>query len=199
MGKSPEKENPPILRIKRGAEIDKEYHYDRERRLSMPSASHPGEIRGFFRTFLNFGGGARGSRRGVISSLLPVLIIVLAAIMVFRFVGRPADQAAISRFSVTLRASPYKDSLQVSVSFAPRTGGARPAPSEPVPATATVRFILPDTGQELIVSDPVVEEGFVLRGRMQYTGKEKSLKAEIRVGKETKTLSTAVRPPALQP
>jgi hypothetical protein len=180
---------PPIIKIKKDAVKEPELHYDREERLSMHSASKPKEIRGFFRTFLGFGqGGSR--RRGRISPLFPVLLIAVAAIFIIRTMSGSRGGESIAGYGATLRADPYEGSLLVSVSFKPPT--RRPA----VAPTATVRFILPDTGEELILSGDLAGEAPAIRGKMHYTGKEKSIKAEVRIGSQTKTLTASIRPPS---
>jgi hypothetical protein len=182
---------PPIIHVKKGADVGTDYYYDKQKRLALASAPQPREIKGIFRTFLQMGRG-RTPRRGGISVLFPVLIIALAAIVIFRFTGRTDGQDSISGYRAVLRADPYDSSLLVSVSLTPpaRSSGD---------GSVTVRFSLPDTGEELIVSSALAGELPVVRGKMHYTGKEKSVRAEVRIAGQSKTLVTSIRAPAGNP
>ncbi len=49
--------------------------------------------------------------------------------------------------------------------------------------------MIPDTGEELLVSQELSEDVTVLRGSMPYTGMEKRIIAEVRVSGTAKTLT----------
>ncbi len=184
---------PPVIRIKKDGVVDSdsELHYNREKRLAMGSARKPTPIMGFFRTFLGFG--FRGSSRrgrGRFSPLLPVLVIAIAVVFVVKFSGRSPSPAGIAGYGAVLRADPFESSLLVSVSFTP------PAKAPAVPQSATVRFQLPDTKEELIVSGELSGDAPAIRAKMHYTGKEKTITAEVRIGDQVKTLSASIRRPS---
>ncbi len=173
-------EKPPILHIKKDAEKDVEFYYSREKRLMMESAPKSREIKGFFSGLFRRGG--RGGRG--LSPLFPVFIAALAIVLVFRFAPQPAHRAEIAGFQAVLRASIYGDSLLVSVSFDRGQG-----PDTRTAENAFVRFMLPDTREELLVSQQLSEDVTVLRGSMPYSGGEKRILAEVRVAGTAKTLA----------
>ncbi len=177
-------EKPPILHIKKDAERDVEFHYSREKRLLMESAPKPREIKGFLSGLFRRGG--RGGRG--LSPLFPVFIAGLAIVLVFRFAPQPANRAEIAGFQAVLRASIYGDSLLVSVSFT-RGKESGHGPDTPTAENAFVRFMLSDTGEELLVSQELSEDVTVLRGSMPYSGKEKKIIAEVSIGGTAKTLT----------
>jgi hypothetical protein len=176
----PGKEEYPILRIKKQAVVGPEYRYKREERLAHRTApQEPREIKGFFRGLYR-----RGRRRGGLGSILIVILVVLAAVFVFRFAGQDPNRAELAGFQAVLRATVIKDSLSVSVTFDPSGGDA---------ALVVVRFLLPETGESLIVSRILPPEGDVFRGIMGYSGKEKKLSAEVRIGDSARTLNVEIQ------
>jgi hypothetical protein len=189
----------PVLRIKKDAETDPVFHYDREKRLRLGSArSAPGSgivflggvFRGFFRGFL--GGFRRGSGKGRgRRRMLPVLLVVLAAVIVMRFIPRTSGRAVVAGQEAVLRATPFQDALLVSVTFTPRgRAGGSAAGRE-----TTVLFVLPDTGERLLVSEQLGEGPSTIRGRMRYTGGEKKLTADVRVADAHAGLRIALKKP----
>jgi hypothetical protein len=188
----PKDEEPPVLRIKKDALVNRDFHYKREERLERSTAPRePREMKGFFRGLFK-----RGKRRGGFGSLIVVLVAVSVVLLVFRLGGQGTDKADIGGFQATLRAITIMDALSVSVTFDPGGKSSRGVETAP---PAMVRFILPDTGQSLIVSEILPLEGTVLRGKMRFTGKEKRISAEVKVGDKTLTLSLPIAAPLNQP
>jgi hypothetical protein len=174
---------PPLLKVKKDADRDVVFHYSREERLAMASAPKgPKSVSGgFFRGFF---------RRGRLPSLLPLLVVAVVVVLGFRFlVPRSSSRATIAGYEAVLRASLYADALLVSVTFTPlagRTSG---------PAIASLNFVLPDTGERLLLSEELGLEPSTIRGRMRYTGKERKLTAEVRLGGKTAGLSLGLKKP----
>jgi hypothetical protein len=181
-------EEPPILRIKKDAERDVEYYYNREKRLEMPSAPRNREMKSFFSGLFS------RKRRGMLSPIFPVLVAVLAMVLIFRYVvSRPSNRAQIDGYQAVLRASVYKDSVLASVSLKP--GRADAGSSQ----DAMVRFTLPDTSEEALVSGILSGQETVLRAALPYKGVEKQIVAVVRVDGEAKKLVLAFPSPPGNP
>ncbi len=182
-GEKPGKTKYPILKIKKDAVVEREYHYKREDRLDHISAPPPPrEYGGILRLLF----GRVRKRRGGFGSIIFVIVVVAAAFFIFRLAGRERSTAEIAGFRTVLSAVRMEDSLSVSVSFDPVGSGA----GKTLPAV--VRFIMTDTGETLIVSRELPAGGDVFRGRMAFTGREKSVTAEVEVGTAKKNLSAAI-------
>ena len=172
----------PVLTVKKDAERDVVFHYSREERLAMGSAPRGPSTggRGFLRGIL---------RRGRLPIFLPLIAIVIAMLVLASRGQGSAGRAAIAGYVAVLRASPYEDSLLVSVTFTPEKDRTQPLP------TASVLFVLPDTGERLLVSEVLEPGPSTIRGRMRYNGKEKKLTAEVRVADRKADLSVGVKKP----
>jgi hypothetical protein len=191
-GENHEDEKPPILRIKKDAIVDRVYQYKREERLAHRSApQEPEEMKGFLRGLFR----RSGRRRGGLGSILAVIVVVLAAVAIFRYRGQKADTAEIEGYQAVLRALPILDSLSVSVTFNP----VRKDRNTETAPLAVVRFVLSESGESLIVSQILSPEGDVFRGKMRNTGKEKTLTAEVRVNDSKRTLSVALGAAQVKP
>jgi hypothetical protein len=169
----------PVLKVKKDAEKDVVFHSSREQRLALPSAPRgPSSVSGgFFRGFFR--------RGGRLPSLLPVLLMVLAAAVLLPRLMRTSSRATIAGYEAVLRASPYQDALLVSVTFASASGRKQAAPAPEV----SVAFVLPDTGERLLVSELLEPGPSTLRGKMRYNGSEKKLTAMVRIGANQAVLS----------
>ncbi len=165
---------PPVLKVKKDADQEVVFHYSRDERLSRVSAPRgpSSQPRGFLRGLF---------RRGRVPAFLPLLVVIIALILVARGGFRSPGRAVIAGWEAVLRASPYEDSLLVSVTFLPEPG--TPLPAEP--PVASVVFVLPDTGERLLLSEGLGQGPSTIRGRMRYTGKEKKLTAEVRLSGQT--------------
>lgn len=174
----------PVLKVKKDAEQDVVFHYKREERLAMPSAPRgPTPAgRGFLRGIL---------RRGRLPIFLPLLAIVIAMVMLLSGGPRGAGRAVIAGWEAVLRATPYEDSLLVSVTFLPEQGRALPSQ----PPVAAVTFVLPDTGETLLVSGDLGQGPSTLRGKMRYIGTEKKLTAQVRLDGRQAGLTVGVKKP----
>jgi len=176
---------PSELKVKKDAERDVVFHYSREERLAMASAPKgPKSVSGaFFRGFL---------RRGRLPSLLPLLVVALVVVLVFKFVvPRASSRAILSGYEAVLSAFPYEDALLVGVTFIPGTVRKRAAEV----LTASISFELPDTGERLLLSEALGDGPSTIRGKMKYTGKERKLTAQVRVGEKAASLSLGVKKP----
>jgi|GEM_PF-2736874 len=184
----------PVLHIKKGVElyVDPPPGSEQEPPRQGPLGTRPPQRK------------ASGSprRRGRFT-YLPLLILALALVFVFRVMPRPAtNRAALMGWDVALRAMPYggagsggggqESALLVSVTFIDR---ARPAGdlNGGQALRAAVRFLLPDTGEELSLSEDLVKSPTTLHGQMRYTERVRKVLATVRVGAETRTLSLAAR------
>ena len=186
---------PSELKVKKDAEKDVVFHYSREERLAMASAPKgPKSVSGgFFRGFFH---------RGRLPSLLPLLIVALVVVLVFKFaVPRSSSRAILSGYEAVLRASLYADALFVSVTFTPAAGARKtiPAGTDSSTAggspTASVSLELPDTGERLLLSEALGDGPSTIRGKMKYIGKERKLTARVRVGEKAASLSLGLRKP----
>jgi len=169
-------EKQPILHIKKGAERDVPLYYERLKRLSYHDIHEEEKPkRGGFRLF-------RGGR----SSLLPLLILALGAVVVFRLVpARDRSTASLEGMSVSLRVVEYRGTVQVSLTF---SGGL---PHDPVTASAVCS--LEGRGEPLALSGGIGGGNSVLRGSMEEKGAGRTMTAEVTVGNVKRTLKRKVQ------
>jgi hypothetical protein len=182
----------PVLHIKKGVEryIDPPPGSEEELPRQGPLGTRPPKR-----------SSARVPRRRGRYAYLPLLILALALAFVFRVLPRPAtNRAALMGWDVLLRAVPYRGAgsvggdpepvLLVSVTFIEKAQpGAELRSSQALPAV--VRFLLPDTGEQLSVSGDLVKSPITLHGQMPYTDRVRKVLATVSVGAETRTLSMA--------
>ena len=173
---------PPVLRVRKDAERDLTYHYDRQKRVALrrqPPLKH--RPRGFRRLL-------RGGR-------LPVLLIlvgVLAVVVALKLIPRDQSSARLAGYELALRAYAYQDALLASVSVT-----VRPKPGE-VASTAVeaaVLFTAPDSGASTEVLQALGKGETIVRGRLPYTGGERRLAAEVRIGAKSVRLAAEVEKP----
>jgi hypothetical protein len=169
----------PVLRIRKGAVT---YDDNQQEQAAPPRAP---QRRTTTRT-------RAGGRRGRMA-FLPLLVLVLALAVVFRVLPRtPTNRATIGGWSTTLRATPYQGELLVAVTFIKDglPGVVSPAADGP---QAAVRVLLPDTGEEISFGGVLSKSPITLRGQMTFTTRVKSVRAEVSVGAEKKTLRLSAR------
>jgi hypothetical protein len=183
----------PVLRIRKDAEKDPVFYYEREKRLTLasvrrkPQSSGMGFLGGFFRGFF----GAFRRKGKMRRMLLPALLVVLAAVILPRIIPRAPGRAVVAGQEAVLRATPFQDALLVSVTF---TARARWTPAA-AGGEAAVQFELPDTGEKLLVTGQLGQEPSTIRGRMRYTGVEKKLTADVRVADARAGLRVELKKP----
>ena len=132
-------------------------------------------------------------RRRARFTYLPLLIMALALLFVFRIMPKlPTNRAVLKGWDTVLRAMPYGEVFLVSVTFIEKVRPAADPSGMPSPQAA-VRFLLPDTGDELALSGDLVKSPTTLHGRMPYSDRAKKVLATVSVGTETRTLSLAAR------
>jgi hypothetical protein len=159
--------------IKRGAEKEIRYHYDRVARAAM-RRPRPEPRRGLFARLFRLGGRPRrGRRRGLLPALLGVAALVIAVSLL------PRDDVAghLAGYDVSLRAYAYQDALLASVGVT-----WKPNPREQVAEApeVTVRFSTADREAGTVVSEPLGDGQATVRGRLSGTGRRVS--AEIAIG-----------------
>ncbi len=129
-------------------------------------------------------------RRGRLT-FVPLVVLAIALVVVFRVVPRaPTNRATMMGWETVLRAMPYGDMLLVSVTF---IQAAPPGPNGPPAPKAVVRIVLPETGEQLALSEDLSKSPMTLRGQMRATPAVKKVLATVSVGKETRTLTLAAR------
>ncbi len=173
----------PVLRVRKGVPV-----YDdstEEPPPSRPRAPEPPRRR------------ARAAPRRGRLPLLPLVALVLALVIVLRVLPRGStNHAVIGGWNTTLHAAAYQDAILVSVTFVKEGSGAAAGEVANGPA-ASVRIVLPDTGQELSLTGVLSRSPITLRGQMDYSAPVRRVQAEVSVDGDRKTLSlTARRPPA---
>jgi hypothetical protein len=182
----------PVLHIKKGVEryIDPPPGSEQEPPRQGPLGTRPPQRKA-----------TSSPRRRGRFAYLPLLILALALVIVFRVMPRPpANRAVLAGWDVVLRAMPYAEdgsgasewALLVSVTFIEKkqpagnlTGGQA--------LRAAVRFLLPGTGEELSLSEDLVKSPTTLHGRLPYTERVQKVLATVSIGTETRTLSLAAR------
>jgi hypothetical protein len=174
-------DRPPVLKVRKDAEPEIRFHYDRDQRMSLKRPARA-ERRGFFTRLL------RGGRR----SLLPVLLGVLAIVLALRLLPRDRAAGHLAGYDVGLRAYAYEDALLASV-----TVTWKPGPDEQgaEAADATVRFSTSEQGAGFVSIEPLGGGEAVVRGRLPYTGAERRVVAEVAIRGKALRLAAAVGKP----
>jgi hypothetical protein len=168
---------PPILRVKKAAARDPEFHYDRDRReaLKRPRrAIRPGLFARLFG-----GGGRRTGRRRRFRGVLPALLGVLALVVAIRLLPREPATAHLAGYDLVLRAWAWEDGALASVSATWKPGRRDPS-GEAV--DVTVRFTAPGTEALAVVTEPFAEGTATVRGRLAAVGKARRVSAEVTIG-----------------
>jgi hypothetical protein len=168
--KDPLEDTPQILRIKKGAvQYDDEKEDGPERPSPRPVEQRkpPQSPTG------------QRARRRPLSALLPIVILVVAVLVIYRVMPQKSDHASVGSSEALLRAEAIGDSLHAAVAV---------SPSETEGGRVTVLFRLPDTGEQLSVSDLMTASGLILKGSMPFTGKERSIEARVTIDGASATL-----------
>jgi hypothetical protein len=176
---------PPILKVRKDAEQEVRFHYNREERVALHRPiRREKQLGGFFARLL------RGGRK----SLLPVLLGVLAIVLAVRLLPRDRATGHLAGYDVSLRAYAYQDALLASVivSWKP---GAKDEASEA--ADAMVRFSTSETAAGSVSIEPLGGGEAVVRGRLPYTGAERRIVAEVAIGGKALRLVAGVGKPAV--
>jgi hypothetical protein len=172
-------EEPPVLKVKKDAEQEIRFHYNRDERTAIRRPVRKEKRTGIFARL------RRGRRR----SLLPVLLGLLAIVLAVRLLPRDRATGHLAGYDVSLRAYAYQDALLASLSVS-----WKPARDEKVSeaADATVRFSTSDAGAGSVSSEPLGGGEVVVRGRLPFTGDERRLVAEVAIGGKALRLVAAV-------
>lgn len=174
----------PVLHIKKGVERYVDHPLGSE--LQPPSQRRLGD------RHMQGKGSRPPLRRGRLT-FFPLLILAIALVFVFRIMPRaPLNRATLMGWDVVLRAMPYGEALLVSVTFLEKTKPGADLSGRPVPRAA-VRFLQPDTGEQLSLSEDLVKSPTTLHGQMPYTGAVRKVLATVSIGTETRTLSLVAR------
>jgi hypothetical protein len=177
---------PPVLKVKRGAEKEIRYHYDRVTREAM-RRPRPEPRRGLFARLFRLGSRPRrGRRRGLLPALLGVFALVLTVGLLPR--GRAAGHLA--GYDVSLRAYTYQDALLASVAVTWKPGTRERVEEAP---DVTVRFSTGNRESGTVVSEPLGDGEVAVRGRLTGTGRR--VTAEISIGGTTLSLTAPVGKP----
>lgn len=184
----------PVLHIKKGVEtyVDPPPGSEQEPPRQGPLGTRPPRRKAF-----------SPSRRRGRFTYLPLLILALALVIIFRVMPRvPTNRAAMMGWDVALRVMPYSETgsggdgsglaLLVSVTFIEKSRPAGALGGAQAPHAA-VRFFLPDTGEELSLSEDLVKSPTTLHGQLRYSERVRKVLATVSVGTETRTLSLAAR------
>ena len=195
----------PVLRVRKGAEVYDDSLAESERRLHAAEAAaqrHP-PASNAARSGRNAATApaARGSgrkrrrpharRAGM--TFLPLVVLAIGLVVVFRIIPRPpTNRASLAGWQAVLHATPYGNTLLLSVTFTHGTPSSPLAPETP-PALASVQFFLQDTGERLTLAEALVKSPMTIRGQLPYRANVKKVQAEVSVGAEKKTLTLAAR------
>jgi hypothetical protein len=179
-------DEPPVLKVKKEAEREVRFHYNREQREALRGPATGQRRKGFFARLF------RGGRKSVLSLLLPVLLGALAILIVVRLFSRETSSGHLAGYEVNLRAYAYEDALlaSVTVSWKPQKGEQA---SEA--AGVTVRFSTSEEGPGSVSSEPLGGGEAVVRGRLPRSGAERRVIAEIAIGGKALRLAAAVGKP----
>lgn len=178
---------PPVLKVKRSAEKELRYHYDRTAREAM-RRPRPAPLRGLFSRLFRLG--ERRPRRGRRRGLMPALLGVLALIVALRMLPHDRPSGHLAGYDVSLRAYTYQDALLASVAVSWKPGAREQAEEAP---EVTVRFSAADAGTGTVVSEPLGDGEATVRGRLSGTGRQVS--AEIAIGGKALRLTAPIGKP----
>jgi hypothetical protein len=169
----------PILHVKKGWELGSDQGAETD--------STPAERTGR--------GSPRGPRRTIRRGWFTVVLLVvvgISALLVFRTTPRTSgERAALAGWEMVLRAMPYEGELLVGVTFVRsaashgQTAGAAP--------TATVRFLVRETGEGLMLTETLIRSPITAGGRMRYSAGVKSVAAEVTIGAAKAYLAVTVK------
>jgi hypothetical protein len=175
-------DEPPVLKVKKDAEHEIRFHYDRDERVAIRRPVRREKRTGILARLM------RGGRK----SLLPVLLGVLAIVLAVRLLPRDRATGHLAGYDVRLRAYAYQDALLASL-----TVSWKPDPNEKVSeaADATVRFSTSEAGAGSVSSEPLGGGEAVVRGRLPFTGGERRVVAEVAIGGKALRLVAAVGKP----
>ncbi len=131
----------------------------------------------------------RKRRRGL--TFLPLLVLALGLVVVFRFVPRsPADRTTLVGWQVVLRATAADGSLIVGVTFIAEQGTLV---SPLATSEASVQVTLPDTGDHLTLSGLLEKSPMTLRGELPYAPRMKQVEATVKLLDSYARLRAVVR------
>jgi hypothetical protein len=182
MPEDPQKGSPeggprfPRLVVRRDAQRELEYRYDREERLALGTAPRKTDSTGsFFKS--------RTHRR----LLLNVALLAAVAFVALQVLSGPGDRARIGPFAARLEAMPYESTVYITLTlrYAGRAGAALPA------ERFTARFVLEPGGEQVLKTaslpaspgeEVTVGEAFPLAGA-------KRVRAELLLGNRQRTLA----------
>jgi hypothetical protein len=175
-------DEPPVLKVRKDAEREVRFHYDREERVALRRPVRGQKRPGFLARIF------RGGRR----SLLPVLLGVLAIVLAVRLLPRDRAAGHLVGYDVSLRAYAYQDALLASVRVSWKPGRDERVAEA---AEATVRFSTSAAGAGSVTIEPLGGGEAVVRGRLPYTGAERQVVAEVSIGGTALRLAAAVGKP----
>ena len=188
----------PVLRVRKGAEVYDDSLAESERRLHAAEAAaqrHPPAWNAATAPAARGSGRKRrrphARRAGM--TFLPLVVLAIGLVVVFRIIPRPpTNRASLAGWQAVLHATPYGNTLLLSVTFTHGTPSSPLAPETP-PALASVQFFLQDTGERLTLAEALVKSPMTIRGQLPYRANVKKVQAEVSVGAEKKTLILAAR------
>ena len=174
----------PVLRVRKGAEIYDDSLAESERRAQakeIAAQRHPPT------------GRRRLKKRRVRMTFLPLVVLAIGLVLVFRIIPRtPTNRASLAGWDAILRATPYGNTLLLSVTFIHGTASPPLAPEIP-PTIASVRFFLQGTEERLSLEEALVKSPMTVRGQLPWSARVKKVQAEVSIGTENKTLTLAAR------
>jgi hypothetical protein len=172
-------EKPPVLRIKKDAQVLDEGLPPMEPRIPAGAVpqGRPGRR-----------GPRRPGRFGRFSTVIALALAGLAMLFILRAQPRVSNRATMAGCKVELRAAAVGDWLTASITIVdPQSGtGAQSA------AGALVRFSLPDTGQEAVAVGQL-SGVTILSARLPIRGAETRIVASVRIGGQVRELTLGLR------
>jgi hypothetical protein len=166
----------PVLHVKKGVPV---YDDSLEEREAPRRAAEP---------VSRFRAG-KGRRRGRLA-FLPLLILALALVFVFRFIPRkPPNVAVLAGWEAVLRAAPHEGAVLAGVTF-------KRAAGDPVPETppiALVRFFCPQTGERQAVFEALARSPYTIHVSMKDSPAVRIVQAEVVIGDQKKFLAVVPR------
>lgn len=160
------------------------YHYNRQERLSMPTAPrHPERRGGIFRR-----------NRTLLIILVDLVIVLILGLFLMRFLYAQVSRADLEGYSVVLRGAYSQDVVIATLTVKNNHSESRRE------QRVNVRFSLvrnPGEEDSTYVSSlapPGREEESILRATIATSRRSKVLYAEVRIGDSVKRLSTGLEP-----
>ena len=166
---------PPVLRIKKQGIVYDDTEAQQRSEPFRPDVAPRKRV-------------SRRRRMGPRFSLFPLLVIAAGLFVFFRVLPHAqTNRAVLAGWQVTLRVTPYQDTLIVGLTLVSRSTGAAASVPE-----ATARVLLLGTGEQVFLAGDLARSPMTLQGRLPNLPGARGVQAEVAILGSRVTLRAAV-------